>query len=73
MSRNGILPQSSGQALGHFHFMDEPVRRAGQAAHSRRGAAHAANIAKLAGVATDLYRPTSAMTSTPDISPDCAH
>jgi hypothetical protein len=36
----------------------------------------AANIAKLPELlqqATDLYRPTSAMTSTPDISPDCAH
>jgi hypothetical protein len=37
----------------------------------------AANIAKppqgAAAEATGLYRPTSAMTSTPDISPDCAH
>jgi hypothetical protein len=45
--RHSSSATRSGQALGHFHFMDEPVRRAGQAAHSRRGAAHAANIAKL--------------------------
>ena len=45
--RHSSSATRSGQALGHFHFMDEPVRRAGQAGHSRRGAAHAANIAKL--------------------------
>jgi hypothetical protein len=54
---------------------DGPTR-GGEAAHPRQARRIAANIAKLQEMlskAPDLYRPTSAMTSTPDISLHCAN
>ena len=54
-----------------FHGRARPARGPSCSLPTRRGACRQHRQA--AGVATDLYRPTSAMTSTPDISPDCAH
>ena len=83
MSRGGarrpscFIRDTNGQALAYAYFEDEPGRRAAaKTPHPRRGAAHRRQHRQAAGAAaqaTDLYRPTSAITSTSDISLHCAH
>ena len=65
-----IVRDHGGQALACVYFEEEPGRRA--AAHLRRGVAHRGEHRLLQKPRASID-PTSAMTSTPDILPDCAH
>jgi hypothetical protein len=72
-----IVRDASGQALAYVYFEDEAGRRAAAKLLTKgRSAAHRRQHRQAVGAAeqaTDLYRPTSAMTSTSDISLHCAH
>ena len=72
-----IVRDANGQALAYVYFEEEPGRRsAAKLLTPRRGPADRRQYrqaAEAAVQATDLYRPTSAMTSTSDISLRCAH
>jgi hypothetical protein len=72
-----IVRDANRQALAYIYFEEEPGRRAAAKLLTRDEARRIAdNIAKLPELLSKPQTsidPTSAMTSTPDISPDCAH